>query len=48
MSLGRFLKTSFVSLTDCVLLLAVGPIPRAMWEMVQLVRRAQRPQKVEP
>ena len=41
--LGRFLKTSFVTLPDCFLLLAVGAIPLLVLEMVKLVRHAQRP-----
>jgi len=47
-TLGRFLKTSFLSLADCFLLLAVGTIPLVILEMVKVVRQARRPRKVEP
>ena len=39
--LGRFLKTSFMPLADCVLLLAVGAIPLLSLEMVKVVRHAR-------
>ena len=41
-TLGRFLKTSFMPLTDCLWLLAVGAIPLLMLEMVKLVRNKRR------
>lgn len=44
---GHFLKTSFLSLADCLLLLAVGAIPLATLEMVKVVGHAQRPRKAE-
>ncbi len=40
--LGRFLKTSFMPLTDCLWLLAVGTVPLLMLEMVKLVRNKRR------
>jgi Ca2+-transporting ATPase len=46
-TLGLFLKTSFLSLTDCFVLLAVGTIPLVVLEMVKVVRHAQRPRKAE-
>ena len=46
-TLGLFLKTSFLSLADCLLLLAVGAIPLAMLEMVKVVGQARRPRKAE-
>ncbi len=39
-TLGRFLKTSFMPLGDCLLLLAVGAIPLVILEMVKVVRNA--------
>ncbi|MBK5281172.1 MAG: hypothetical protein JJE16_03675 [Nitrospiraceae bacterium] len=47
-TMGRFLKTSFLSLIDCVLLLAVGTIPLVMLELVKVVRQASRLRKAEP
>ncbi len=41
-ALGRFLKTSFMPLADCLLLLAVGAIPLAILEMVKVMRNAWR------
>jgi Ca2+-transporting ATPase len=41
-TLGRFLKTSFLPLADCFLLLALGAIPLLTLEMVKVVRRARR------
>jgi Ca2+-transporting ATPase len=41
-TLGRFLKTSFMPLADCFLLLAVGAIPLLILEMVKVVRHARR------
>jgi P-type Ca2+ transporter type 2C len=37
-TVGRFLKTSFMPLTDCLWLLALGSIPLLILEMVKLVR----------
>jgi len=45
---GRSLKTSFLSLVDCVLLMAVGAIPLVMSELVKVVRQASRLRKAEP
>ncbi|HXV67841.1 MAG TPA: cation-translocating P-type ATPase [Nitrospira sp.] len=45
--LGRFLKTSFLSLADCFVLLAVGAIPLVMLETAKVVRHAQRSRKTE-
>ena len=41
-TLGRFLKTSSMPLTDGFLLLAVGAIPLFILEMVKVVRQARR------
>jgi Ca2+-transporting ATPase len=41
-TLGRFLKTSFMPLTDCLWLLAVGTIPLLMLELVKVVRSRRR------
>ena len=41
--LGRFLKTSFMPLADCFLLLAVGAIPLLILELVKVVRHAYPP-----
>ena len=46
--LGRFLKTSFMPLADCLLLLAVGAIPLVVLELVKVVRNARRQPKTEP
>ena len=46
-TLGRFLKTSFMPLADCFLLLAVGTIPLLTLEMVKIVQHARRQQKTE-
>jgi len=46
-TLGRFLKTSFMPLADCFLLLAVGAIPLLTLEMVKIVRHARRQRKTE-
>ncbi len=40
-TLGRFLKTSPMSLADCFLLLAVGAIPLVVLEVVKVVRRSR-------
>lgn len=47
-TLGRFLKTSSMPLTDCFLLLAAGAIPVLVLEMVKLVRDARQRRKTEP
>lgn len=47
-TLGLFLRTSFLSLADCVLLLAVGAIPLVVLEMVKVVRQVGRLRKAEP
>ena len=39
-TLGRFLKTSYLSFTDCAMLLAVGAIPLVVLELVKVVRHA--------
>jgi Ca2+-transporting ATPase len=39
--LGRFLKTSSMSLADCFLLLAVGAIPLIVLELVKVARNAR-------
>ena len=41
-TLGRFLKTSYMPLTDCVWLLALGSIPLLVLEMVKLVLKPAR------
>jgi Ca2+-transporting ATPase len=43
--LGRFLKTSFMPLADCFLLLAVGAIPLLVLELVKVLRNARRQEK---
>ena len=40
---GRFLKTSAMPLTDCLVLLAFGTIPLVVLEIVKLIRRARAP-----
>ena len=40
--LGRFLKTTYMPLSDCLLLLALGAIPLFILEMVKLVRNARQ------
>ena len=40
-TLGRFLKTSAMPLSDCLLLLAVGTIPLFVLEMVKLARNSR-------
>jgi P-type Ca2+ transporter type 2C len=47
-TLGRFLKTSSMPLTDCFLLFAVGAIPLLALELVKVVRHVQRQRKPEP
>jgi len=46
--LGRFLKTSSLSLADCFLLLAVGAIPLMVLGLVKAVRNTLRQRKTEP
>ena len=46
-TLGRFLKTSSMPLTDCFLLLALGSIPFISLEMVKIVRHARSQKKTE-
>ena len=41
-ALSSILKTSFISLADCFLLLAVGAIPLLILETLKLVRSARR------
>jgi Ca2+-transporting ATPase len=41
-TLGRFLKTTFMPLADCLLLLVVGAIPLLVLELVKVVRHARR------
>jgi Ca2+-transporting ATPase len=45
--LGRFLKTSFLSLGDCVLLLIVGAIPLLVLELVKLWRNGRNRVELE-
>jgi Ca2+-transporting ATPase len=40
-TLGHFLKTSYMSLTDCLWLLAIGALPLVILEMVKVVRHAR-------
>ncbi|MBI4720734.1 MAG: cation-translocating P-type ATPase [Chitinivibrionia bacterium] len=47
-TLGRFLKTSFMSLGDCFLLLAVGVIPLLVLETVKVVRHTRPQWRTEP
>lgn len=47
-TLGRFLKTSFISLVDCVLLLAVGAIPLVVLELVKLGQHAGGKEQLRP
>ena len=46
-TLGRFLKTSFLSLADCFLLLAMGTLPLVVLEIVKVVGQAREPRKTE-
>ena len=41
-TLGRFLKTSFMPLADCLLLLALGTIPLLILEILKVVRHARQ------
>ena len=45
-TLGRFLKTGYMPLADCFLLLAVGAIPLIVLELVKVVRNSRR-QRIE-
>lgn len=38
-TLGRFLKTSFISLADCIMLFAVGAIQFVILEILKVVRK---------
>ena len=40
-TLGRFLKTSYIPFSECLLLLAVGAIPLVILEVVKVVRHAR-------
>jgi hypothetical protein len=42
-TLGRFLKTSVITFTDCLMLLAVSFIPLAALEVVKYLRIARKP-----
>jgi Ca2+-transporting ATPase len=46
--LGRFLKTSSMSLADCFLLLAAGSIPLIVLELVKVVRHSRPQGRTEP
>jgi len=46
-TLGLFLKTSFLSLTDCFVLLAVGAIPLVVLELVKVMRQVRWSRKAE-
>lgn len=41
-TIGRFLRTSFMPFTDCLLLLAVGTIPLLVLELVKVVLNKRR------
>ena len=48
-TLGRFLKTSYLPFTDCLLLFAMGAIPLLVLEVVKVVRNnIQRRKKTPP
>ena len=47
-TMGRFLKTSFVPIADCLQLLALGTIPLLVLELVKMVRNNQRQRKTAP
>ena len=44
--LGSILKTSFISLADCLLLLAAGAVPLLILEAVKVVRSVGRERRV--
>jgi P-type Ca2+ transporter type 2C len=46
-TLGRFLKTPYMPLADCFLLLALGAIPLVILEMVKVVQYARRQRKTK-
>ncbi len=46
--LGRFLKTSYMPLSESLLLLAVGAIPLIVLELVKVVRNARRKDDAQP
>ena len=46
-TLGRFLKTSALPLSNCFLLLALGAIPLLVLELVKVVRNVRRQEKIE-
>ena len=46
--LGRFLKTSSISLADCFLLLAMGAISLMVLELVKVMRHARGQGETEP
>jgi Ca2+-transporting ATPase len=46
--LGRFLKTSYMPLTDCLGLLALGTIPLLVLEMVKQARKKSRAASATP
>ena len=46
--LAGFLKTSLMSFSECLMLLAVGAIPLIVLELVKVVRNARRQRKTEP
>jgi len=47
-TLGRFLKTSYMPFSDCLLLLAVGAIPLLVLEIVKVVQNARLQRMTEP
>ncbi len=46
--LGRFLKTSYMPFTDCLLLLALGSIPLIALEVVKVVRNRLLEKRTQP
>lgn len=46
-TLGRFLKTSWIPLTDCLVLVAIGAIPLLILELLKMVRQRRGPQRTE-
>jgi Ca2+-transporting ATPase len=44
--LGRFLKTSYLPFTDCLLLFALSTIPLLVLEVVKVVQNARRQRKI--
>ncbi len=46
-TLGRFPNTSFMSLADCLLFLAMSTIPLLILKMVKVVRHIRRHRKTE-